>query len=326
MKGGVYLWVMLQWTPHVLARSNNDKPLQHPVSAVKVIDLRADTGMLSLTPTANLAKFYTYLNPDSLYSFIVRSYIDHSQGRDKAIAAPELIVRLHTFYVTETRESGVMKEQAKFRLDADFFISERPDKFIFLGRRDITVSYTGIAIVEKFMQTFEESLCKLYDQLYQSPRQWQVYSSYDEVVNYDDNKKKLLPAYTMPIADNAVYYTWDDFLMLKKQENQSVQLTDKKKFKIEYKNDRGKTKHAPVSNVHMFACNGKLYYNVEGVPCEMTRKGNDFFVRGTIGKEALKESLESRGFIVVIVTGKGLHTYDFRIDYRNGELVPIREI
>ncbi len=288
---------------------------------VKIFDFRADTGNVLIGRiTTDLYQLKYRLKPDSLYALMTYAYLKHANNDPYA---RKLIIRLHTFHIMEG--DAFSGGKTHFRYEADYFISEGANKYTFLGNVDTLVNVSGFDIVQKTINTFDQYLCVLYESLYESLGTPQASYTYDEVLNYDDIQKKLLPAYTDQPYKNGVYYSWEDFVQLKNVADRSVALNGKK-FNLMYKNSGGKLKNAPIKYAIVFAYDGVLYYNLEeNAPCEIYKKENDFFIKAKIGTS---RGYTQMGLLPFLMTNGtfGIHAYEFKINYRNGRLIPVEEI
>ena len=328
MKRGIFLLIILQSVFCTYAQKPAASAVQYP--SVYIIDARADTNDVLLGRfKTDLYTLQYRLKPDSLHQLMKRAYSACSDKSDKMLGAHQLVIILRSFYVIEER-SGLTKLKAAFHYRADYFAAEKAGQFTYLGPVDSIIHVADFDIAQKVIHTFEQSLCGIYTDLMQQrlDSNHQLYS-YEDVLHYDEHQKNKLPLYTDSLKDNAVYASWKDFLNLRKKPDYAVVLAEDEDYRIEYKNSRGKLNRAPIKYASFFSFNGKAYYNIEGVPCELYKKDGDFYTVGKIGASNAPVQIIMFGAAVAFIKNGGNFgdgTYEFKLDYRNGELIPIRQI
>ncbi len=306
----------------------------HPISDVEVIDCRADSN--AVLGVVLIGREQTPLTTNEPLKKSIKQFYLNYLSSEKNNTARKLTVVLYTFYACDELDAQY-SERTHFSYAASYFLSDGSNQYTLLGTIDTTI-YTK---KRKLLSCIDASLCSLYEDLYQHSQDNKLYS-YNELINYEQEQKKIFAAYrVVPNDSNAVYMKWDDFLKLNKHETYFIEWNEKH-YRIAYRNQRGSLWHVPAYAA-VVAHGGKLYYTIEGAPYEMYKRGSDFFVTGATLRFTNASPNTARvvagatggalGYLAVsALTGgftkknSGIQTYEFKINYRNGKLIPIKRL
>lgn len=299
---------------------------------VSVIDQRLDTnaGLGSLRLQGNgLVNLNTGKGlPESLASF----YKDASALAGQPLYQ-KLIIVLHRFVVAESNPKNDGNDKTVvIEFTADYFIDSGKGTYRLFGSIDTLVMLKIFSIRKEWL---EQNLCSLlgnsYRQLCQMPEHPVLYQ-YHQVISYDADRKEKLPAYASDPPYNAVFYRWQNFIQLDHDKKDSV-FRKSNIFSIIH--DRGKKRpsfgHAYEAKV--IAIDGTLYFNFDDVFYPMYKKEGDFYFTGKVndaskGKRIIAGALFGIAGLVAVAVGSPneIHSYEFKVNYRNGRLMLKRRL
>lgn len=308
---------------------DNCTNFSHSVETVKVIDMRAN-------PDAIIGRIKKGFNNREMdittaepLPLAIENYYLRLSAAAKTKSNSKLLILLHTFYASEEKP-GFASESAFFKLDAEYFISEGDGQYRLLGAVDTNVYVQSFDVTQKLFRTIDNSLCGIYESLYNSPLQTALYS-YDQVLDYENEQKKIYPAYNTMQLEDGVYSKWEDFIHLNKKANEFVELK-KGKFKHKYYNAKGKARSAPMGYVKVFVYAGKPYYVLDGKPREMSKKENDFYFTGRSNRFIISQNTTyvgvggAAGMLFVPVGSSRNPLFEVKISYKNGQLIPVKRL
>ncbi len=307
----------------------------HPAKEVIVLDKRNDTtaalgrirsGML------NLEKNLKTGNPLSVS--LSNYYTTLSAGRTAEIQ--QLVVVVYTFLAYEGIPDYSYRN-AHFKYAADYFISAGDLHYRHLGYIDTVISVEGMEVSKKIMAAIDQSLCSLYESMFLAPLSESLYTE-EDIPGIEKKRKETLPAYKQMDTANGVYYNWNDFKLLNKAAGESI-VKKSNVYRIKYFNENGKARMKPASKAEIISFGGKVYYNVEDVFYPIYKKENDFYVVGYTSMNGAKSGMAVAsgvmfglvgglifGAVVGQASSEAIEAYEFKIDYKDGSLIPVRAL
>jgi hypothetical protein len=321
--------------------THNCTSFAHPVAKVIVIDQRRETdSLIGFVRAGKLNSKQDLIAKPSL-AHLIEDYYTRLSAQSGIQTSKQIVVLLHQFVAKEDN-TGLSEETARFFYTADYFISEDGGaNYQLLGMVDEVIFVSSLEVTQLFLRTIDKSLCTFYEGLYSNPKpkQNRLYS-YTEVQNFKEEQKKNFKAYSSDSFQNAYYVSWESFLDLNTSKNKNEELILKRdKLKLAKTYIDGAVEYNNLSaDVKVVAFDNKLYFRYDNESHCLYKKNNDFFIvgylpfaywgnNGIIEKNIRYQQSFKKTFPKVdggLTVKPGY--YEFKIEARTGDLIPIRRL
>jgi hypothetical protein len=311
----------------------------HGVSKVIVLDQRRDTGSVVGFIRSGKMNSKKALVAKPNLAYLIEDFYTQLSKQSDSQSNSQIVILLYAFLATEDN-TGFSEETARFTYAADYFLSDDGIVYRLLGSVDEVVFVRSLDVTQLFLKTLDRSLCGFYEGFYSNPiSQEKRPYSYNEVCNFKEEQKKNFKAYTTDSFRNAYFVSWDDFLALRSKQNEGV-VKKGNRFKATKTYIDGKIEKSSLpEEVKVFAFDNRFYYLYDNNAYQMYKKENDFFIMGFVptkywGHNGIVErniryqqSLEkSFPKIDGDMPSNFFGCFEFKIEPRNGNLIPIRKI
>lgn len=251
-------------------------------------------------------------------------FLDLSKGLP-ADTGSGLLLILHRFYLSERDQT----DRTAFHFAADYFIPFDGKRYLLLGSVDTTIRAKVAHLKELSLNSVDNCICFLYEELFQTPADSTRTFSMDEARNYLNEKKNKIPAYGTPVLQDGVYQEWDDFLRQHKKENE-VPVRQGNKIRVMHKTQKKASFESGFARVYVQ--DGMAYYNFEGLLYPMERIDGDYFINARVGDsnhDALM-LLSMGGAVMGAIAGVAAQSLQkenvtFLVDYKTGRLFKVKD-
>lgn len=320
--------------------TKNCKSFSFGLSKVTVIDQRIDSGIVvGFVKDGKFNSKQQLLAQPSL-SILLENYYTQLSDLATEKSKNELVILVHKFSAREDN-TGISEETARFIFQADYFISD--DKglsYQLLGLVNEVVFVNSLDVTQLFLKTIDRSLCSFYEDLYRKKMgDSLVKFTYSEVLNFKEIQKKYFRAYVNDTFKNAYYTNWEEFLILRSKSYEEL-VKRGKRIKLATTYLDGSVSYSKVPyETKIIAFGNKLFIRYDGRNYLLSKKKNDFYFvgytpsaytghNGFIQKNARNHEsfINSTRIKVEGDLPKNFYGYyEFKIDPRTGNLLPIKK-
>ena len=319
----------------------NGSAFVHGIAEVLVVDKREHVSDTLGIIRAGKMNGKRALTSKLAFTTAIENYYKTLSLRSKNTFDKKLIVLIYKFEGNEI-ESGYTDENAQFVFSADYFISNETNTYQLLGMIDTVINVHSLDVTKKLLRTIDQSLCSLYEYAYTLKNKDKKNYDYEQVLRYAEIEKAANPAYQADTFCNGLYATWSDFLALRRVEGKQIGKKNKR-FKIEYINEKGKTKYEPLPiGTKVIAYEGNAYINFGNICYPISKRNNDFYFTGKLTQQYNDGLILGVGIafgaigVLMFVDSKvpighdgsdmtGI-LYEFKIDPRKGKAILLRKI